>query len=65
MSESFSVGDVVQLKSGGEPMTVEEVHGNDVSCVWFEGKKDHRQTFIAATLKPHKRAVGFVQVSRA
>ncbi len=60
MSESFSVGDVVQLKSGGEPMTIEEVAGKDISCVWFEGKKHQRQTFVAATLKAYQRpSVGF------
>ncbi len=65
MSESFSVGDVVQLKSGGEPMTVEEVDGNDISCVWFEGKQPHRQQFVAATLKHYQRPGVGVHVGRA
>ena len=39
MVETFAVGDVVQLKSGGASMTVERVDGDDMSCVWFEGKK--------------------------
>lgn len=65
MSQSFSAGDIVQLKSGGEPMTVEEINGNEVTCVWSESKKLQRQVFVAATLKPYQRpAVGF-RVSRA
>jgi uncharacterized protein YodC (DUF2158 family) len=28
-------GDVVQLKSGSKPMTVYEVHGNEVTCTWM------------------------------
>lgn len=33
----FKEGDVVQLKSGGQFMTVEELDGNDAcNCIWFE-----------------------------
>lgn len=28
-------GDVVILKSGGQPLTVAEVHEDDVSCIWI------------------------------
>ena len=28
-------GDVVLLKSGGHPMTVEEVDDDDIACVWM------------------------------
>ncbi|WP_353176170.1 DUF2158 domain-containing protein [Salinisphaera sp. T5B8] len=62
MSESFKAGDVVQLKSGGVPMTVEEVEGENISCVWFEGKKSHRQTFVSATLKKFRPASPSVTV---
>ena len=31
----FNVGDVVTLKSGGDPMTVTRTRGDDVDCVWF------------------------------
>ncbi|MFH1719033.1 MAG: DUF2158 domain-containing protein [Planctomycetota bacterium] len=65
MSETFVVGDVVQLKSGGESMTVEEIDGDDVSCVWFEGKRLQRQTFGAGTLKKYIRPAVGVKVSRA
>lgn len=60
MAEQFSAGDIVQLKSGGERMTVEEVNGNEITCVWSESKKLQRQVFVAATLKVYKPpAVGF------
>jgi len=31
----FKPGDVVQLKSGGPPMTVTMVVGPDTYCMWF------------------------------
>jgi uncharacterized protein YodC (DUF2158 family) len=54
---SFEAGDVVQLKSGGPLMTVEQVGkggmtGEDtVWCVWFE-KVGNRQTRQEATFRP-------------
>lgn len=33
--EYFSVGDAVQLKSGGPVMTVESVDEEGLNCVWF------------------------------
>jgi uncharacterized protein YodC (DUF2158 family) len=53
--DTFAVGDVVQLKSGGLSMTVEEVKGKDVTCVWFEGPLLKRQTFVLGTLKQYVR----------
>lgn len=35
MGETFSVGDVVILKSGGPRMTVARVENNKAWCVWF------------------------------
>lgn len=32
----FSIGDRVRLKSGGPVMTIEEISGDDISCVWFD-----------------------------
>lgn len=61
MAEEFVVGDVVQLKSGGESMTIEEIDRDEISCVWFEGKNVKRDSFAAATLKKYK-AVGSVRL---
>lgn len=48
----FQDGDVVVLKSGGEPMTVEgwNEQRNQYTCVWFDKKKSLRDTFGAAVL---------------
>lgn len=51
----FSVGDVVQLKSGGPIMTVAGIDGNDVNCVWFDGPKQNGGQFPAAALKKFER----------
>jgi uncharacterized protein YodC (DUF2158 family) len=53
--DAFAVGDVVQLKSGGQSITVEEIKGNDVTCIWFEGPLLKRQTFVLGTIKHYVR----------
>lgn len=66
----FVPGDVVQLKSGGPPMTVERI-GKDsqnqdetVYCTWFEkvGKRQelHRENFIPIVLEKYNPTFGFV-----
>lgn len=46
-------------------MTVEEINGNEVGCVWQEGKQFHRQVFVAATLKPYERpGLGSIRLTR-
>jgi uncharacterized protein YodC (DUF2158 family) len=57
----FKPGDVVSLKSGGNPMTVEHVgeadmgQGIRVFCVWKEtvGRQEEvrREAFVPATLR--------------
>lgn len=64
MAETFAVGDVVQLKSGGESMTVEGVDGDDVSCVWFEGKRVQRESFAAGTLQKYVRPSASIGLMR-
>ncbi len=43
MSSKFSIGDIVQLKSGGPKMTIKKVtEGFDeepIQCQWFSGSK--------------------------
>ena len=64
MAETFAVGEEVQLKSGGPSMMVEEIDGAYVSCVWYEGKKVHRDKFVAATLRKYESSAGFVPLVR-
>lgn len=53
MKEQFREGDVVELKSGSEPMTVERVSDEDlIHCVWFDKKNNfHSHCFPAGTLE--------------
>jgi len=48
---NFKIGDTVQLKSGGSIMTIEEIDGDSVNCVWFINDKVERNNFYLATLK--------------
>ena len=50
------VGDIVELKSGGPPMTVAEVNVNllgqtEIKCVWFFGTME-KGAFSPKLLKP-------------
>lgn len=47
---SFKIGDTVQLKSGGEVMTIEEIDEDSANCVWFVNQKVERGTFYLDTL---------------
>ena len=51
----FKIGDVVELKSGGPPMTVSRdmLAHEQGECVWFdfEGTGLHRGSFPAVTLR--------------
>jgi uncharacterized protein YodC (DUF2158 family) len=59
MSDSnFKAGDVVRLKSGGPPMTIEGIGKYSMGatqdrakCVWFEGMKRMEAVFELVTLK--------------
>lgn len=54
-SKFFKIGDVVELKSGGQSMTVDEikqqyenakpVEGYECRCVWFSGKEIKSEWF--------------------
>jgi len=45
MPEKFTVGDVVQLKSGGPKMTVTNVLEKSVHTSWFAGSKNEKAIF--------------------
>jgi len=47
----LKTGDVVMLKSGGQPLTVAEVKENDVLCLWMGMEGDlFRETLPLAAL---------------
>lgn len=48
---NIDVGDVVQLRSGGPDMTVEDVPDTtQIACFWFVQKDLRRETFPALAL---------------
>jgi uncharacterized protein YodC (DUF2158 family) len=47
----LKAGDIVMLKSGGQPLTVAEVKGDDVLCLWMGMEGDlFRETLPLVTL---------------
>lgn len=64
MGTKLREGDVVQLKSGSDLMTVERVSGDGlVHCVWFDGKNTiHTHSFPAGTLEKEK-SIGNINFS--
>lgn len=53
MAQDFKVGDIVVLKSGGPPMTVQTVPSSgrgDLQCSWFAGKKHESAWFAPESL---------------
>jgi uncharacterized protein YodC (DUF2158 family) len=60
MSEEFQKGDVVQLKSGGPTMTIQDIGDFTSSgiqdgalCVWFDGKKKYSEVFDRSVLRKY------------
>lgn len=50
--DDLKAGDVVILKSGGQPLTVAEVHDQSVECIWIgEEGELFRETLPAITLE--------------
>lgn len=53
MSKQFKDGDVVFLKTGSPPMTVEDIRSDEiVSVAWFDGAVLYRDGFSVAELVP-------------
>ena len=50
-TDSFQVGDVVQLKSGGPIMTVDRISEYGVRAAWFAYGKDHQCQFDPLALQ--------------
>ncbi|EFL87654.1 YodC family protein [Ahrensia sp. R2A130] len=53
MARKLEAGDVVQLKSGGPLMTVDEVRGETAKLVWFD---DHEMRNGTAPLSGLQKA---------
>lgn len=54
-SKEYSVGDIVQLKSGGPRMTVEEIlYGGNIRCQWFSGSKLNTGDFDPGSIQDAK-----------
>lgn len=53
---AFKPGDQVQIKSGGPPMTVEAVEGDDVKVVWYDQKTKatKKEKIKAVALRPYE-----------
>lgn len=59
---NFKPGDVVIVRSGGVPMTISTITGEDVKCQWLDAKQKRQEgTFNAAVLKKFERRgpIGF------
>ena len=54
-NRAFSVGDVVQLNSGGLELTVEAVENDQVTVIWCEDKKLRTKSLPASVLR-HARS---------
>lgn len=56
--QAFNPGDVVQLKSGGPPMTVDQIDDFQgeigVKCIWFEAKARKESVFPPHTLRRYE-----------
>ena len=48
---SFKVGDRVQLKSGGEIMTIEEIDDDSAAYICFDNKKYWKTHFVINNTK--------------
>lgn len=57
--EQFSVGETVQLKSGGPIMTITEVSETGmVTCIWWDGKQYKSQKFPSSSLVQEDSGIG-------
>jgi uncharacterized protein YodC (DUF2158 family) len=49
MADEFTVGDVVELRSGGQDMTVVEVDQDGIVCQWFSRSGSLRRDKFQST----------------
>ncbi len=51
MQKEIETGDVVELKSGGPSMTVVDVVGELIRCVWWDGHDYDEAEFFKQTIQ--------------
>ena len=56
VTKEFGLGAIVELKSGGPPMTVRRVSGGRIDCEWFKDAILKKATFEFHSLKLAIRA---------
>jgi len=49
----FKAGDVVKLKSGGLPMTIAWINGDEARCEWFDTKFEPQARVFGLILLTH------------
>lgn len=54
MEEILKAGDVVQLKSGGQKMTIENIDEPEAECVWFDGGIYNERHIALVVLKKYE-----------
>ena len=58
MKGAFALGDIVELKSGGLPMTVVGLNGQGVSCQWQDAEgRPQSAIWNAVALKESKQGI--------
>ena len=46
----FKIGDVVYLKSGSLPMTIDDIHPTRIFVVWHDEKGEHHSAYPSEAL---------------
>jgi uncharacterized protein YodC (DUF2158 family) len=46
MTTTFKTGDTVALKSGGPAMTIEDIGGAFINCIWIDDAGEHHDQLI-------------------
>ena len=61
---TFSVGDVVVLKSDGPKMTIEKIDSDQCHCVWFENDNtEKRSAFSFKLLDPAEPDISIMDLN--
>jgi len=64
MKDELSIGDIVELKSGGPPMTVREIESDTVTCIWFDDRHQLQESAFDLLLIRDAIGIGSYGFSR-